>query len=74
VRGSNINRRNGRRLAGGVASAIVRGRLSSERPLFLAAFLAGIRHPNLPLGRRDAVERAALSAFALDTSLALRNG
>jgi len=46
----------------------------SECSLFFAAFLAGVRHSNLTWTCRDAIERAALSAFALYASVALLDG
>jgi hypothetical protein len=42
----------------------------SECPLLFSPLPARVRHPHLPLGRRDAIKRTALCAFALNTRLA----
>ena len=49
------------------------GPVSSECFLLFAAFLARVLYANLPLSRRNAIWRAALSTFALYTSHALLN-
>jgi hypothetical protein len=42
----------------------------SECPLLFSALPARVRHPHLPLGRRYAIKRTALCAFARNTRLA----
>jgi hypothetical protein len=57
-----------------LASAITRqpdALAASKGRLLLAAFLAGKRHANLALIRRNAIGRAALSAFGVDPGLTL---
>ena len=47
-----------------------RASVFSECPLLFSALPARVRHPHLPLGRRYAIKRTALCAFALNTRLA----